>query len=74
MEKQDLLVSLTIDHDYPGKHRVATRFFSLSRSFFFGPFFFRFLYPRTFFCIGVIVKSFHVGIFVKCVMQIKICK
>ena len=46
MEKQDLLVSLTIDHDYPGKHRIATRFycarsslgqffsFSLSKDFF----------------------------------------
>ena len=27
MKKQDLLVSLTIDHDFPGKHRIATRFF-----------------------------------------------
>ena len=31
MEKQDLLVSLTIDHYFPGKHRVATRFFFLAR-------------------------------------------
>lgn len=40
MDKQDLLVSLTIDYDFPGKHRIATRV--LSRSFFFGPVFFVF--------------------------------
>ena len=43
-----------------------------SFSFFFGPFFFSFLYQGLFsafdFFKGVIVKNFHVGIFVKCVM------
>ena len=32
MEKQDLLVSLTIDHDFPGKASHCNTFFFLSRS------------------------------------------
>ena len=32
MEQQDLLASATIDQDFPGNHRIATRFFYIAQS------------------------------------------
>ena len=60
MEQQDLLVSVTIDQDFPGEaSHCNTLSILLSRVFF--VFFTQGHFSALDFCIKVIVESFHVG-------------
>ena len=61
-------MSLTIDHDFPGIKSIALQHVFLGGRAGFFVFFTQGLFSAFDFSIGVIVKSFHLGIFVKCVM------